>query len=272
MRSGKTLISILLILLTLSVSMSIYACSVCMTAYEDYALPPIMLWCFLSIALFIISGVIRKVLGMNIPFMPSIGQSIGYSLALLVAGFLIFGLGLPVILLPPAILYAIMLLIRPVVGQQTMPNGILMAKGYAILVIITIASTSIYSYRIQHSRSKNQFVIEWGSTAIGRAIMREMANKGPSEIENWREIAKKGRDYTASQAATFVAKYGNREQDVPLLIDTLEHLRKEKRHFQYPAEDMEKTLKEFSGLNLPEGTSVEAWRTAWRNTVSKKEQ
>jgi hypothetical protein len=182
MRIACNLLAGVLVIMVMLLPQPLYACSVCMSAFEDLIVPPVYYWCFLSMGLFVLSGVMRKALKLSSILLPTIGKSIVYPIVLFVAGGMIFGIALPMILLIPVIMGAIMILANKIAAEIGHDKRNTMAKAYAILVLAVLITSIIYSIHIVRTRSRVDFIIEWCATAPARSFMMAMAKNGPIEF------------------------------------------------------------------------------------------
>lgn len=263
MNSGKKLLTYFcLISAILAIRASTaFACSVCTTALVDRFLPPVILWCGLSVFWFLaVKAVISFHRGIRTGIV-SCAKVVLLVLVLGVAGvvFAIGPLGL-LALLVPALITTIKAFL-PSQDASARPPGVRDLRIVGTIGFVVFVSLSFYSLYIKRVRSEADYILRWSGTGPARAAVSRLVSLRSEGLPDLRVIVQHG-NYLAIEK---IAESGNPSTHVPFLIEILESTQLENR----VVAQIEEALRALSGLELPEGTTPETWRHEWEKEGQK---
>lgn len=181
------------------------ACSICVMAFADQLLPPVMLWFAYSVAAFLMLAIVGRVTKGKIALIPTPGKAF-----LLAFGAVIIGMAflspLPSLLLGVvAVMASGIVLVYP---RATPAWGLRRLTAGAVLVgFVTLGS---YSVSLQYTRDPVDFIIMWENTVPGQAAFTKLGEAPEDHLPGFRRIAAEGTGESALQSARYLIEFGTR--------------------------------------------------------------
>lgn len=216
-------IIIAFILIIFSV-VEVQACSVCVTAFMDRVLPPIQIWCLISLSWFLLTSLISSVFKIKIFGVPKIIMAL-----VLVFGCMVIGAGFlgPFIILPLAITPAIAF-IRSF--PQTNKGKWSQSAWYSVQIVGFIATigillTAYQTGKIYRTRTLGQYIVKWSLTGPSLSACEQLVRQEPASLTDYRYILENGKDHVLVFAGERIAAIGDPEEDSKRLTQTIERVR-----------------------------------------------
>ena len=235
-----------------------HACSVCVFAFVDRVLPPILYWCLAASVWFIVAAQAAAMDGIAIG-LPSPIASACIVVVVWVAAAAIVG---PFAFVIPILWTAFS--IRNAMGSRDSTNANKGAFPKVFLGIIgSILVLGASSIRTAHLRTNADFVIEWSGTGPALHMVRQMAERGPSGLEELRDVVRRGPASIAGAAAELLADHGDSTRDVPILINALERLTAGTTEKPFGIARFQDALHKLSGISLQSEATASDWAHAW---------
>jgi len=230
-------------------------------ALADLVFPPLPGWSLFCPAWFLTTAAITSGIGARIHFMPSIGPAFLWFFGLLVLSAMFAGPFPLMLLAVPPFLVSVRVLWRPDPPSWERSVARRLKVNAIVGIVIFVSLTAMMLY-IHSTRTTADYVLRWQSAGPARSMVRRLVNSGPESLPDLRTLVREARPWTSADAAEGLASFGEPAVDVPLLINALERARAEAQD-GYPIERIEAALRELTGLDQPENTSVEKWRERW---------
>lgn len=254
------------------------ACTICTDAMLWKVFPPILIWAWLGIAWFLALVILSAIWNQKIPFVPRIRT--GAVLVMLGSlAPLMFGLSITLPFLACAFLGSVMVLRnRPERYSLKFAGIVLLLTILALAAIATTAAREVIS---PTPGEPIDVILRWGGTVPARAALSELERAEPHSATSYRRIleeaplpgeipwmryawpgdCKQLGFFSVSQAAKRLVIIEDPTIDAPLLIEALRRSRACSK--DYDAMEIEETLRQMTGLSLPDGTSTDEWQQAW---------
>lgn len=242
-----------------------FAWADCVDAFAtvERVLPLTWGWVIFSIIWFLALSASTTIRKEKLPCIPGFFRAVLFVGILVVIGFLSMG---------PAPMFLLFLLsIIGMIGaflkkaKKTAPlfkKDMKVIGGFVLLTMLVLGSGSFY---IRSTRTLTDYILRWHSTYPGRVALSDLLNSGPETLPDLRVMVEKGSPGLIVQAAERLAVIGERQVDVPLLLDALTSMRS--RGDTTGSEKVENALRRLSGLEIPENTAVKTWREAWQKNL-----
>lgn len=201
------------------------ACSLCVIAAMDKLLPPIYVWCLISIFWFLLSSLISSIYKVKMFYIPKFIGAIGVIIVCMLLTFAFLG---PLTILPLAITPAMAFFssfAKTNKGNwKNNPYYSIQILGFAATIAITL--TSYQTYQIYRNRTVAQYVVQWTGTGISSGMLEQLKEKEPTSLDDYRYILEHGRGYQLIFVAERIAIIGDPENDSKILEKTIERLDK----------------------------------------------
>ncbi len=190
----------------------------------DAVLPPIYLWAIVGSTWMLLTSGLAWWHGAKIPWHPRIRSTIVILLGAAVLAVLPLGLGVGLLLyVPPATALAIATFGSPVrFSNASLRRHV---RWLGIVALIAIAWVAVFSMKVRATRTPGEFIVQWSSTAIGRALLKRLRDS-PDALREYRHVLEHGRQRPAAYAATQLAEIGD-TSDLPRLQEALVRARSE---------------------------------------------
>lgn len=241
---------------------SAYACGLCTAALIWRIFPPLILWGWVGVVWFLILSVLSAVWRRKIQFVPGPILSVVLAVVASVAYAAMLG---PLVILPFAASalagwLALLWEERRTPAKyparfRVLSNAV---SGTAVALIVLTGAGELVS---PTSKSPTDALLRWEGTVSERISFTELKKQEPVSADAYREIVGRARFFAVGTAAKRLAVIGDRERDVPTIIDALE--RAQTRRDQYVASDIGGALREFTGLPISNEAPAAEWRRAW---------
>lgn len=249
---------------------SAHACTTCMMAAVWTVFPPLLYWDWLGLVWMFVMAVLCSVWRQKNPFLPG---PVGAAVILLFAFFAYFAVLGPVATYP--------LLVLPLAGAWSFlskgrhgsPRGFRIAMsvvGAAVIGVYVV--TGAREIFVPTPRAPSDVIIQWESSPSANAAFAELKRQEPGSADAYREIVRRGRLFAVQQAAQRLAVVGDRDTDVPLIIDALDRAQAQDESSRFIAGDLGDVLQDFTGLSLPKTAPAAEWRRAWAEQATREEQ
>ena len=225
-RNMKYLLKIVVILIIITFSATeVEGCTACVTAMMDKILPPIFTWCLIAISWFLLSSLISSIYKVKIFYVPKFIGAIGVIIVCMVLAGAFPG---PLTILPLAITPAMAFFssfAKTNKGNwKNNPYYSIQILGFAATIAITL--TSYQTYQIYQNRTVAQYIVQWPGTGISSGMLKQLKEKEPATLADYRYILEHGRGYQLIFVAERIAIIGDLENDSKILEKTIERLEK----------------------------------------------
>jgi hypothetical protein len=154
--------------------------------------------------------------------------------------------------------------------KKSEPYPATFVRGVCLIGLLSwaaIAATIVEEAIRPTPRTPADVILRWEGTVSEREAFRALRKAEPGSVDSYRRIVKQAGLFAVDFAAQRLVEIGDPKVDVPLLIDALG-----RPYIHYVADPLEEDLRKMTGLALPDGTSQEAWRKAWRDHTSGREK
>jgi hypothetical protein len=235
-----------------------------MTALADLVLPPIMLWVGGSAVLYLLVSLIGTLTKTKLPGIPPIGYALLVVAGAFLIGAMFLGLGLIVLLIGPVLAFVIGVL-RKRGDRESQVSRVEAGLAFVIgICMVVLVASAIYGHV---TRTPADYVLKWRGSGPARGALTRLCAAGTGSLPQLRRIAIDGYPTFAAQAADAIGRIGEKETDVPVLIQTLEKVDGD----AYATPIIEQALKKLSGIDLPEGSRPDEWRRQWEEEFVKSD-
>ena len=236
------------------------ACNFCTMAYFDYVLHPVYLWQLFAVVWFIAACVVadsQKIHSWGLP-RTWLAMLIGFG-SIFFGWIFSFGPILSLFLLLPPIILAkntINREMREKWGQHPcFKFAIISTVG-----IISLFGLSAFSAWTYFTRSPAEFIIAWDTYGPGRSLTDQLVTDPNADLNDIRRVVSTGNSSASEKLVEILAKRGEPVTDFPILLEMLRKAREQ----QSQDERIEAALRELTGLDLPEKTSIIEWNRAFK--------
>lgn len=229
----------------------------------DKKLPPIKLWTWFAIIWFIWLASINTNFSGKIKGIPSSGFAVLIVLApiLFLALAFIGPIVVLMLLLPFPFVLAMAVFKKPESYEDM--RFIYTLRYFMFISFICLCGLILTSIYIRTNRTPFEFIEQWGGTVAGRRYFRELIIRGRlpghETLPDLRMFIKRSQDSSNVQAAAeVVSHFGQRDIDTPLLLEAMERCEDDDCR-----NSIASSLKNLSGIDLPDNTPPEIWREKW---------
>jgi len=236
------------------------ACSMCVTASADKILPPVETWALWLTILFLLISLIGSITGERLSGIPSFLRAFIVVSVLLLAGAGFLGIWFMVVLALPLMIFCTGVLRTHLRSQERRFH--VLKVSLAFVVIAVFIGLGGLTAHVHLTRTPAEYAIKWAHTAPGRLTMEALKGEGRSALPQFRRIAAEIEPRRSGVASDVIARYGDPERDVPLLIDVLRRDGGE----SLASRDIEAALTRLTGLTLPPGSNYVQWSNAWKKS------
>lgn len=267
-RSASTLS--LLVVLFLAFQQSAQACVFCSFAITWYAFPPVFPWALIMSAWYFGYSLVVTMDGGTLLYIRRLPGSLAwFAPALLFAAFA-FG---PVVMFIFGILCLINFMVSlwpyPLLGWSRWLRWQIRVIG--IIFIVALGYTAMTEYAAFRKMDQADIILKWHGDGLSFQMLQNLKEQEPASIPLYRKIVREGESFTRARAARRLGEVGNREEDVPILIEALANeSRLESEVHQYAARDISASLQELTGIDLPREAPAEVWREKWEALQDKQ--
>ena len=143
--------------------------------------------------------------------------------------------------------------IRNVVTRNARITGITIAS-VAMAAIVTVSVPELL-----HPKSTVDKILLYERTGVEVAGFSALRRNGAAAAPDYRRILKEGKYFSVTKAAEELMKIGPAQTGY--VIDALERMQKQDP--DYYSSNIEKVLRTYTKLDLPEKSPASAWRKAW---------
>ena len=234
-----------------------YADSFDATASADWLLPPIETWALWLTLIFLLISLIGSLTRARLSGIPSFTRAFIVVIVLFLTGAGLIGLWLMVVLALPLIIYCVGVFKAHLRSEVRRFD---LFKVLALAVVACFMVLGALSIHTRLTRTSTDYAIKWAHTAPGRLTMEAMAAEGRSALPQFRRIAAEVKPRNSGVAIDVIARFGDPEQDVSILIDVLRRAEGE----TFSVRDIEAALTKLTGLGLPPGSNYVRWHNAWK--------
>ncbi len=254
---------ILLPVLFFALAPGAYACIMCNSAISWQLFPPVFPWALIMLGWYFGYSLVVTMDGGQVLYIRRLPGSLAWFapalfLAVFVTGpFIMFIFGALCL-----INFLVSLWPFPLLGWSSWLRWQVRVIG--IIFIAALGYTAMTEYTAFRKMDEADFILKWdGITPMSQRFER-LQKMEPDSIPLYRKLVREGKNFIRSRAAQRLAETGNREEDVPLLIEALadeySHKPDEDHYF---AHEISETLQKMTGIDLPREATPEVWREKW---------
>lgn len=253
----------LLAALFLGLEQGAQACVYCNTASTWQAFPPVFSWALIMLAWYFGYSLVVTMDGGQLLYIRKLPGSLGWIGPALLLAIVAFG---PILMFIFGILCLINFVVSlwpyPLLGWSSWLRWQVRVIG--VIFIVALGYTAVTEYTAFSKMDQADIILKWSGTALSSMMLENLKEQVPDSIPLYRKILREGKSYTRSRAATHLAEVGNREEDVPLLIEAFaDEYRRGPNGDYFAVHEVSEALQKMTGLNLPPETSPEVWREKW---------
>lgn len=235
-------VSVIVIVIILSSTTQTQACSMCVWAAADKVIPPVRIWCLISMAWFLLNSLIFSLYRVRVSIVPNILIAIVLVFAAILLGGAFLG-PLPLLLLGiiPAIVF-LRSFPQTNDGKWT-KNLYYTVQIIGVIATIVMLGTSYKTYQIYKTRTPAQYIIQWRGTGPSLGTFEQLKRNEPASLTDYRYILEHGDGYILRDVAERVAIIGDLENDSKLIKKAIERIRNTPDSFSV-IESLEKSLQD----------------------------
>lgn len=262
----------LLAVLFLGLEQGAEACGMCGYAIFWHFLPPVVSWSVIALVWFLAYSLVSTRFSDNawqsdqdnlilLPGMP--GGLIWVVIAALLSPAILGPIGTLPFFIPCFINFVLSLSSAPI--RKWSPKLKWYLKMIGGLSLIALAVTGVLDVVASRKMDQADVIMKWDGTVLTFRGLRALKEQEPDSIPLYRKLVREGKNYVRSMAAQRLAEIGNKEEDVPLLIEALEdEYRREPEGPHYAAHNISETLHKMTGIDLPREATAEIWLEKWK--------
>ncbi len=234
------------------------ACAMCSHGLVSPYFKGILWWELIGLLWFVIFSLLYKLIDG-----PSLLPGAGNAIVLAIFGFF-FGFAMlgPFILLP--ILFWCIIVEGFFIFKSIKDRSFKEYWGFhSVSFFALIMLVSVYIYFPPSPRTPVDALLNWEGTIVEKNVLEELLAGEPDTVSDYRRIVSEARTYAVPDAAARLIIVGEKEKDLPHLIDKLEDLRSRGDDYKFISSRLEEVIRKWLRSELPEGTSIEKWREEW---------
>ena len=247
------------------------ACGMCGYATFWRFLPPVVSWSVIALVWFLAYSLVSthhrdeawQDDKWSLVYLPGMPKGLIWVVLAAVLSPLILG---PIATLPffiPCFInFSLSLRSTPV--REWSPKLILYLRVTGGIALVALACTGVMDVISWQKMDQADVILKWDGTVPSLHAFQDLKKQEPDSIPLYRKIVREGENYVRSMSAQRLAEIGNREEDVPLLIEALvDEYRREPCGDHYAAKDISEALQKMTGIDLPREATPEVWREKW---------
>ncbi len=247
------------------------ACGTCASASIWIVFPPLLYWAGIVIIWFLVWSVLSSLFSWTLIPVPRFW--IAMILLGTIALFLV-PMGGPIIGFPVAVLVTASWIRFAISPPSEPPIRVKRwVHGTGALAVVAMLVTAIPELISPTPREPLDVIREWPGTAASRAALSELEAGGVDSRRKIRSILQgAGEEYASFEvwvAAQSLRAANDPETDIPLLLDAYAKYYGPEMQLSDGGQ-LEWELKELIGVDLPTGSSPQAWRQAWDESRSEE--
>ena len=249
-------------MMLLAYAPDVQACVFCNTAATWYAFPPVFPWAAIMLVWYFGYSLVVTMDGGQLLCIRKLPGSLAWIAPALFLGVLSLG---PIIMFIFGVLCLINFVVSlwpwPILGWSSWLRWQVRVMG--IIFIVALAYSAVTEYAAFRKMDQADIIIKWSGTPLSSMMLENLKEQEPDSIPLLRKIVREGKRSARTRAATHLADVGNREEDVPLLIEALADEYRLPENERYATEEISVALQKMTGIDLPHEATPEVWREKW---------
>lgn len=253
----------LLAVLFLAFTTGAQACVMCAWAASWQMFPPVFPWALIMLVWYFGYSLVVTMDGGQLLFIRKLPGSLGWIGPVLLLSVIFVG---PILLFVFGIVCLINFMVSlwpwPLLGWSSWLRWQVRVMG--VIFIVALGYTAVPEYSAASKMDQADVIMKWDGTVLTFRELRTLKEQEPDSIPLYRKLVREGKNYVRSMSAQRLAEIGEKNEDVPLLIDALaDEYRREPEGDHYAAKDISETLQKMTGIDLPREATPEVWLEKW---------
>ncbi len=261
---------ILLPVLFFALAPGAQACAMCTYAILWRVFPPVVPWTVIMLVWYFCYSIVVTIDGGQFLYIRRLPGSLGWIGPAILLSVIMLG---PIIMFIFGVLCLINFVVSlwpwPLLGWSSWLRWEVRVIG--IIFIAALGYTAMTEYAAFRKMDQADIILKWHGDGLSFQMLQNLKEQEPASIPLYRKIVREGESFTRARAARRLGEVGNREEDVPILIEALANeSRLESEVHQYAARDISASLQELTGIDLPREAPAEVWREKWEALQDKQ--